>query len=174
MLEIYEIGKALNFSPLQHKAYLMANLEMLRASQGSSLDNIEQEVLFHDAVITPTFFSMMFDMVKVKDDKFSKILKTLSRSCKLMNHNPPFLVEKFFDSEEFFQLFLNINKIIAELWMLRKHQPTQMMEWKMKLRQIFQFRSKLLRFLETRFGQDQVQCLMERAEGKREKVRPLD
>ena len=112
---------------------------------------------------------MLFTMIKVKDDKFSKILKTLSRSCKLMNHNPPFLVEKFFISEEFFQLFLNINKIIGELWMLRKHQPTQMQEWKMKHRQIFQFRSKLLKFLETRFGRDWVQCFMKYAE-RRERI----
>ena len=70
--------------------------------------------------------------------------------------------------------FININKIIDELWMLRKEKPEQLQEWKMKHRQIFLFRSKLLKFMEKSFGRDWVQGLIDRAEQLRVRVWPLD
>merc|ERR1711892_309950 len=147
----------MNFTPLQHEAYLMATLEMLREDHSSTLDRIQRKVLFKDTIISPTFFSMLFEMVKIQDDKFRKILKILTKSCTLMNSNPSLLGGQFFEPEELFQLATNTNKIVDELWMLRKQQPAKMLEWKIKHRQIFQFRSKLLKLLETRFGGDWVQ-----------------
>ena len=79
-----------------------------------------------------------------------------------MNQNDSTVVEEFFLSDEFFQHFVSLGKIIDELWMLRKTVPEHLQEWKMKHRQIFNFRSKLLQFLEKAFGRKWVQDLTER------------
>merc|ERR1712106_466034 len=70
-------------------------------------------------------------------------------------------------------LLININMIVDELWMLRKECLAQLPEWKIKHRQIFQFRSKLLKFLEKTFGRGWAQNLIERAEMRRVRVWPL-
>ena len=102
-------------------------------------------------------------------DNFAKIAKILTHSCTVMNHNPPRLVTEYFESEIFFRQFVSILRIIDHIWQLRKENPEQLPEWKKKHRVIFQFRSKLLKFLEKLFGRISVQFLMEKAEIQRKK-----
>ena len=174
ILKNYEVGKTYNFSPTQHEAYLMATLEKLRLENGSTMDRIQSDVAFNEEKISPAFFSTLLDMLKVRDEKFGQIIKILTKSCKVMNQNPPILVGEFFMSGEFFMQFININKIIDELWMLRKEKPEQLQEWKMKHKQIFNFRSKALKFLERSFDRDWVNGLIKRADLQRVRVLHLD
>ena len=100
--------------------------------------------------MTPILFCMLLNMVKIRDDKFAHIL-----------------------TDHIFQQFINTNMIVDELWMLRKEYPERLQEWKMKHRQIFMFRSKLLKFLEKSFGRGWSQNLIERAEMQRVRIWPL-
>ena len=68
--------------------------------------------------------------------------------------------------------FTKINMIIDDLWRLRKKYLEQLQELKNKHRQIFQFRSKLLKFLEKQFCHKWVQSLLDRAELLRVKELP--
>ena len=134
---------------MQHEAFLMALLETSKVQNGSSFDRLYNDLLSNDMGITTTCFSLLLDMIKIQDKQFHLILKILAKGCSVMlEHNPFFAVMEFFESEEFFQHFININNVIEELWMLRKEKPEQLQEWRMKHKQIFQFRSKLLKFLE--------------------------
>ena len=81
-----------------------------------------------------------------------------------MHQHNSLLVQQFFQSEDLFQLVVSINKIIEELWMLRKENPMQLQEWKTKHKQILKFRSPILNCLERQFGHGWVKNLMERAE----------
>jgi hypothetical protein len=173
-LILKKIGKMYNFSPSQHEAFLMATLEKVRLENGSTMDRIQSDVVFSEKKISPAFFSALLDMLKVRDEKFGQIVKILTKSCKVMNQNPPILVGEFFLSGEFFRQFININKVIDELWMLRKEKPEQLQEWKIKHKQIFKFRTKLFKFLEIFFGRDWVNDLIKRAEQLRVRVWPLD
>ena len=152
----------------------MATLEKLRLENGSTMDRIQSDVVFNEKKITPAFFSTLLDMLKVRDEKFGQIIKILTKSCTVMNKNPPILVGEFFLSGEFFRQFININKVIDELWMLRKEKPEQLQEWKMKHKQIFNFRSKALKFLERSFDRDWVNGLIKRADLQRVRVLHLD
>ena len=91
----------------------------------------------------------------------------------MLNLNPPGVVTKFFHSEQFFQLFMNTNMIIDELWMLRKEYPKKLTEWKSKHQHILRFRSKLYKFLERQFGRYWVQNLKEKADQHRVRTWPL-
>ena len=130
--------------------------------------------MFSEKKISPAFFSTLLDMLKVRDEKYGQIVKILSKSCKMMNQNPPILVGEFFLSGEFFRQFININKVIDELWMLRKEKTEQLQESKMKHKLIYNFRSKLLKFLENSFDQDWVKGFIKRAEQLRVRSGPLD
>ena len=138
------------------------------------MDRIHSDVVFSEKKITPAFFSTLLDMLEVTDEKFGQIIKILTKSCTVMNKNPPILVGEFFLSGEFFRQFININKVIDELWMLRKEKPEQLQEWRMKHKQIFQFRSKLLKFLGSVLTFRWVQDLKERAEKQRVRVWSMD
>lgn len=173
VLQAYDMGKTMNLTTMQQEAYVMACLETAKVQSGSPLDRIHNDVVFNGKEITPILFSMMLNMVKIRDEKYAKILKILTTSCNLMNHNSPGIVRKFFQSDQFFQQFININMIVDELWMLRKDYQEQLAEWKIKHRQIFQFRSKLLKFLEKQFGRGWTQNMIERAEEQRVRVWPL-
>ena len=120
-------------------------------------------VILEDKEIPPAKFSLLLGMLKIKDGRFCQIVKILAKSCTVMHLNPPLLVGKYFQSEEFFQQFINMNKIIRKLWMLRKEDPAQLQEYKMKHRQIFRFNRKLLKSLERKFSHDWVKNLQERA-----------
>ena len=170
----YEIGQRFNFSPTQHEAFLMATLEKLRLENGSTMDRIHSDVVFNEKKISPAFFSTLLDILYVRNEKFGQIIKILIKSFKVMNQNPPILVGEFFLSGEFFRQFININKVIDELWKLRKEKPEQLQEWKMKQKQIYNFRSKLLKFLENSFDQDWVKGFIKRAEQMRVRVGPYD
>ena len=130
------------------------------------LDKIHDGVLFNNKKITPRIFSMLFGKIEIQDNQFHQLLRILSKSCSLMNQNDPNLVGGFFLSEEFFQQFVGLGKIIDELWMLKRRIPGQLQEWKLKQRQIFLFRSKLLQFLEKSFGREWVQEFNERAKSQ--------
>ena len=97
----------------------------------------------------------------------------MTHSCSIMNKNCPDVVNKFFKSDTFFKQFTNINMMIDELWMLRKEHPAQLQEWRVKHRQIFQLRSKLLKFTKELFGRMWVMDLVGRAENQRVRVWPL-
>ena len=174
VLNAYEMGQAMNLNTMQQEAYIMATLETSKVQTDSSLDRIYNDVVFNGKEITPTFFSMLLNMVRIKNDKFAQIVKILCHACTVMHQNSPGLVRKFFQSEGFYNQFVNINMIVDELWMLRKEYPDQLQEWKLKHRQIFQFRSKLLKALEKQFGRNWVQALIERAEMQRVRVWPLE
>ena len=84
-----------------------------------------------------------------------------------MRQHYSLLVQQFFQSEDFFQLVVSINKMIEELWVLRKESPRQLQEWKSKHKQILKFRSQILNCLEREFGRGWVKNLMERAEAQK-------
>ena len=151
----------------------MATLETARVQTGSPLDRIHNDVVFNGKEINPTFFSMLLNLVKIKDEKFSQLMKILTHSCSLMQQNPPGVIRNFFQSEGFFKQFIHINMIIDEIWMLRKEYPVKLVEWKQKHKQIFQFRSKLLSFLEKIFSRQWAQNLKEKAEMQRIRLWPL-
>ena len=122
-----------------------------------------------------TCFSLLLGMIKIQDKQFHLILKVLSKSCTVMlQHNPFFAVMEFFESEKFVQQFINITKVIDELWMFRKDKPEQVQEWRKKHRQIFQFRSILLKFLGSVLTFRWVQDFKERAEKQRVRVWIMD
>ena len=167
------MGKTMNLTSMQQEAYVMATLETAKVQAGTPLDRIHNDVVFNGKEITPIFFSMLLNMVKIRDDKYAHILKILTHSTNAMNLNSPGLVRKFFQSDQFFQQFLNTNMIVDEIWMLRKEYPEKLPEWKIKHRHILKFRSKLLKFLEKQFGRDWVENLKEKADMQRVRVWPL-
>ena len=123
--------------------------------------------------MTPILFSMLLNMVNIRDEKFAHLLKILRLGCNVLNLNSPGIVTNFFQSDQFFQQFINTNMIVDEIWMLRKEYPEELPKWKIKHRHILKFRSKLLKFLEKQFGRDWTQNLKERAEMQRVRVWPL-
>ena len=167
------MGKTMDLTSMQQEAYVMATLETAKVQSGTHLDRIHNDVVFNGKEITPIFFSMMLNMVKIRDDKYAHILKILTHSTNAMNLNSPGLVRKFFQSDQFFQQFINTNMIVDELWLLREKYPEQLTEWKMKHKHILKFRSKLLKFVEKQFGRGWAQNLIERAEMQRVRVWPL-
>ena len=175
ILKNYEIGKTLNFNHMQQEALLLALLETSKVQNGSSFDRLYNDLLSNDMGITLTCFSLLLGMINIQDKQFHLILKILSKSCTVMlQHNPFFAVIEFFESEKFFQQFINITKVIDELWMLRKEKPEHLQEWRKKHRQIFQFRSILLKFLGSVLTFRWVQDLKERAEKQRVRVWSMD
>ena len=148
---------------MQHEAYLMATLSKLKVKDGSKLDRIHDDVVFNNKKITPTFFSMLFAKIKIHDQQFHQLMRILSKSCSMMEQNHSQLVEAFFQSEKFFLQFITLGKIIDELWILKRKIPAEMQEWKLKQRQIFHFRSKLLKCLEKTFGKGWVEDLIKKA-----------
>ena len=56
-------------------------------STESPLDRIFNDVSY-GKVLTPTIFSMLWSLVKIRDDHYPKLLHILSRSCLLMGQNP--------------------------------------------------------------------------------------
>ena len=126
----------------QHETLFKATFEDSLMKSSSYLDNLYTHIVLSGKSISPAMFSMLLNMVKIIDTKFFKIVKTLSKSFSAMSFNHPLLVGKYFLSEEFFQQFVNLNKMIRELWMLRKDYPNQLQEWKMKHRQIFHLNAK--------------------------------
>ena len=148
---------------MQHEAYMLATLSKLKVKDGSKLDWIHDNVVFNNKKITPTFFSMLFAKIKIQDQQFHQLMRILSKSCSMMEQNHSQLDEEFFQSEIFFQQFITLGKLIDELWILKRKIPAEMQEWKLKQRQIFHFRSKLLKCLEKTFGKDWVKDLVKRA-----------
>ena len=142
--------------PSQDRAVFKSNMESNCVKSSFSLLATYNNGIFKDKEIPPAKFSLFLDMLKIKDGRFCQIVKMLAKSC------TPLLVGKYFLSEEFFQQFINMNKIIRKLWMLRKEDPAQLQEYKMKHRQIFRFNRKLLKFLEQKFSHDWVKNLQER------------
>jgi hypothetical protein len=169
----YEMGKPMNLTTMQQEAYVMSTLETAKVQAGTTLDRIYNDVAFNGKKMTPIFFSMLFNMVKIKDDKYAQILNILCHGFNVLHLNSPGIVNKFFQSDQFFQLFMNTNMIVDEIWLLRKEYPEKNPEWKIKHRHILKFRSKLLKFLEKQFGCDWVQNLKEKADMQRVRVWPL-
>ena len=153
----------MNLTPLQHEAYLMAFFESMNKPPVSPMNKIHNDVVMNGKEISPSFFSMLLAMIQIRDDKFDRILKILTRSCSLMHQNSPDLVNDFFQSRGFLVQFSIINKTINELWQLRKQFPGQLQEWNLKQRQLFNFKTKLLHFLENQFGRDWVKTFLEKA-----------
>jgi len=89
-----------------------------------------------------------------------------------MHHNSDEETSAYFKSDGFFKQFININQIIDEIWRLRKEEPAELLVWKMKHKQVFKFRSKLLNFLEKRFGRGWAQFLKEKATMDKVKLYP--
>ena len=172
-MNVYKMGKTMNLTTMQQEAYVMATLETAKVQAGTPLDRIHNDVVFNGKEIKPIMFFMLFNMVKIRDDKFVHILKILSHSTNTMHQNSPGLVRKFFQSDQFFQQFINTNMIVDEIWLLREEYPEQLTEWKMKHKHILKFRSKLLKFVEKQFGRGWAQNLIERAERQRVRVWPL-
>jgi len=134
-----------------------------------SLDRIQMKVN-NGQEISPIIFSMLLNLVKIRDKHYMQILRILSRSCQLMNKNSPQLIREFFTSKQFFQQFINTNMIVDEIWMLRRGYPERLQEWKVMHSQIFIFRGKLLKFLEKQFGRGWTQELIEKTNEQRKKV----
>jgi hypothetical protein len=153
----------MNLTPLQHEAYLMAFFESMKKTIISPLNKIHNDVILKGQEISPSFFSMLLAMIQIRDDKFERILKILTRSCSLMHQNSPDLVNDLFQSRGFIVQFSIINKTINELWQLRKQFPGQIQEWNVKHRQLVNFKTKLLNFLEKQFGHDWVKTFLEKA-----------
>ena len=146
--------------------------QMKAFSTESPLDRIFNDVS-NGKELTPTTFSMLLNLVKIRDDHYPKLLQILSRSCLLMAQNPPEVNQRYFMSKEFFQQFINTNMIVDEIWMLRKTYPEMLPKWKTMHRKVFGFRSKLLKFLEKQYGRGWVQQLIERGEEQRVREWPL-
>ena len=173
MKNAYEMVKPMNLTTMQQEAYVMATLETAKVQAGTPLDRIYNDVVFNKKKMTPIFFSMLFNMVKIRDDKYAQILNILCHGCNVLHLNSPGIVNKFFQSDQFFQQFINTNMIVDELWLLREKYPEQLTEWKIKHKHILKFRSKLLKFVEKQFGRGWAQNLIERAEMQRVRVWPL-
>ena len=136
------------------------------------LDRI-QRMVDNGQKISPIIFSKLLNLVRIRDTHYTQILKILSRSCQLMNKNPPQLIRKFFTSKQFLQQFIQTNMIVDEIRMLRKSYAEKIQEWKVMHREVFIFRSMLLRFLEKQFGRGWTQNLIEKAEEQRIRIWPL-
>jgi len=170
ILNNYKHGCKMGMSILQQEAYLMATLETSRLSPGSPLDRLHHDVVFRDKIITPEFFSRLLNMLDIKHQKFERLVRVMTRSCTTMHRNCPTTIKIFFQSEGFFKQYIHINKIIDEIWMMRKEEPVQIQVWKMKHKIIFIFRSKLLKFLQKQFDHNWVENLKKTAENGRVKV----
>ena len=119
---------------MEKRTYIPNTLKMIPSQDGTdfksnkenkyvksfSLLETYNNVILEDKEIPPAKFSLLLGMLKIKDGRFCQIVKILAKSCTVMHLNPPLLVGKYFQSEEFFQQFINMNKIIRKLWMLRK------------------------------------------------------
>ena len=140
----YEMGKPMNLTTMQQEAYIMSTLETAKVQAGTTLDRIHNDVAFNGKKMTPILFSMVLNMVKIRDDKYAQILNILCHGCNVLHLNSPGVVNKFFQSDQFFQQFINTNMIVDEIWMLRKEYPEKLTEWKIKHRHILKFWSKLL------------------------------
>ena len=160
----YEIGKPMNLTDMQQEAYVMAMLETAKVQAGTPLDRMYNDMAFNGKIMSPIMFSMLLNMVKIRDEKFAQILKILSHGCNVLSLNSPGIVTRFFQSDHFFQQYIHINMIVDEIWMLRKEYPENLSEWKIKHRHILKFRSKLLKFLEKQFGRDWTKNLQVSAE----------
>ena len=163
----------MGLTTLQHEAYVMAILDASRIQTGGPLDRIENYVVYNRKGISPFIFSMLLNHVKVRDEHYAQILKILAHSCNMMSENPTEQIGKFFTSNQFFQQFIYTTMIVDEIWMLRKVYPEKLQEWKTMHRQVFVFRTKLLRFLEKQFGRNWTKNLVERAEEQRVRFWPL-
>ena len=170
ILWAHEIGKNLELNLLQQEAFLLATLETIRLNTGTSLDKIHHDVLFNGQVISPSFFSILLIMLNIRDDKFDLLVKILTRSCSVMHQNADQETKNHFQSDGFYRQFININKSIDEIWMLRREEPAQMSVWKTKHKKMFQLRSKLFSFLEKLFGRAWVQNFKDMAEMDRVRV----
>ena len=160
----YGAGKNMNFTPLQHEAYLMAFLESLHNPSISPLNKIHYDVVVNGKEVSPNFFSMLLTMLQIRDDKFGQILNILTTSITLMHQNPPDLVQEFFQSEGFQMQFMSINKMMRELWLLMKEFPSQRQEWNIKQNRLLDFKTKVLCFLESHFSCEWVQIFKERSD----------
>ena len=130
-----------------------------------------------DGFITPACFSILFGMLRVldiQDHNFCKILKVLAKSCSQMHHNSQILIEKLFLSAEFEDMFVHINKIVDELWMWRRSYPEMLTELRWKHRQVYNLRTKLLKFVEKQFGKVWVEEFIKKAEEVRCKAWKVD
>ena len=136
------------------------------------LDRIYME-LKNGQEMSPLMFSTLLNLVKIRDNNYSQILKILSLACQLMNKNSPQLIRKFFTSKQFFHQYINTNMIVDEIWMLKKAYPERLQDWKLMHNQVFLFRCRLIRFLEKQFGRHWTQNLIEKAEEQRVRIRPL-
>jgi len=174
ILKHHKEGQLLNFSPLQQEAVLMNTLAIVRKNDNnSSLEQIQYDVLYNNVLISPEYFAKIFSTLDVKDVMFGKILKVLRKSCMRMHHNPPELIGNFFLSTEFFNLFVKINAMADQIWLLRLQHPELKKEWRWKHRRIYDFRSKLLEFLEKIFGTVWVQEFTTSAEQLRAKIQRM-
>ena len=106
--------------PSQDRAVFKSNMESNCVKSSFSLLATYNNGIFKDKEIPPAKFSLFLDMLKIKDGRFCQIVKILAKSCTVTHLNPPLLGGKYFLSEEFFQQFINMDKIIRKLWMLRK------------------------------------------------------
>ena len=68
-------------SPLQHEAYLMDFFESISKPIISPLNKIHNDVVIKGQKISLSFFSMLFAMIPIRDEKFDRTLKILTRSC---------------------------------------------------------------------------------------------
>ena len=132
ILWAHEIGKNLELNLLQQEAFLLATLETIRLNTGTPLDKIHHDVLFNGQVISPAFFSILLIMLNIRDIKFDLLVKILTRSCKVMHRNADQETKDHFRSDGFYRQFININKSIDEIWMLRREEPAQLSVWKTK------------------------------------------
>ena len=147
----------------------MATLEMIRNTENNnSMEQIQQDI------ISPACFGLMCNTLNVREAKFCENVKMLAKSCTQMNQHPPEIIQSYFLSAEFFYTFVNVNKMIDEIWMLRKKYPEMIKELKWRHRQIFLLRSKLLKFLENNFRRIWVQHFISTAESVRIKVWDLE
>ena len=71
------MGEKMNLTSMQQEAYVMATLETAKIRAGTLLDRIHNEIVFNKKAMTPILFSMLFNMVKIRDDNFAHILKIL-------------------------------------------------------------------------------------------------
>ena len=129
----------------------------------SPLQKIHNDVVCYGKAITPMFFSMLLTMVQIRDHKFGHLLNILTRSCTVMHKNSQNSIAELFQCRGFLIQFITINKMVTEFWQLRQQFPGQMQEWNVKQRQLFNFKTKLLHFLERQFSRDWVKQFVKRA-----------
>eukprot|EP00092_Neocalanus_flemingeri_P006389 GFUD01006878.1.p1 GENE.GFUD01006878.1~~GFUD01006878.1.p1 ORF type:complete len:277 (-),score=69.63 GFUD01006878.1:111-941(-) len=164
-------GMNINMTSMQMDAYIMAILERKKVQSGSPLDRLQHDVVFNGKKISPILFSLLLSKVQSKDDEFSQVMKILSKSVTTLEMFPANLIREHFQSERFFQQFLQVCRFIDEL---RKEHPEQVQERKLKNRMICIFRSKLLKFLDKQFGRNWAQNLIMKAEAQKARGLPLE